>query len=166
MIIECPHCYRTVLPHNDGECPACHKNTEDLRRVDLTKTLLWVDSTTAFPDRCCSCCERTSRRVALKVSSQLSTGWTHRDYVLERPILGLYSFIGHVLYACFAPSRKGFPMSATLKIRLPQCASCAYDNRVEAEKVNLEHGRIAVIVDRNFAQTVSDLNAAPRRQVA
>ena len=159
MISECPHCYRTVLPHADGECPACHKNTEDLRGADLTKTLLLVDSTTVFPDRCCSCCERTSRRVPIKVSSQLSTGWTHRDHVLERPILGLYSFIAHVLYACFAPSREGSPMSGTLKIRLPQCDSCAYDSQVDAEKVNLEHGRIAVIVDRSFAQAVREQNA-------
>jgi len=100
------------------------------------------------------------------VSSQLSTGWTHRDYVLERPILGLYSFIGHVLHACFAPSREGFPMSATLKIRLPQCDSCAYDHRIEAEKINLEHARIAVIVDRNFAQSVSELNVVPQRRIA
>ena len=51
MIIKCPHCYTWVIPADDGECPACRKNVNELSGTDPKRTLMGKE--TVAMTECC-----------------------------------------------------------------------------------------------------------------
>lgn len=163
MLLECPHCYRTVVTLPDDHCPTCHRDTNDLTGTDPDRTLLYVSDTTDFPNACCLCNERTDRTVKVSESGRIAE--RAPSPVIQISPGHLISLLGLIAISIFGTDDKSF-LTAKLTVRVPQCDACAFDNRLEAEIVDLEHRRFGLIVNRRFAYTVKELNAAGRWRAA
>jgi hypothetical protein len=49
---------------------------------------------------------------------------------------------------------------STMRLRVPQCKSCAAIKRIAPASADLEHHRLSILVDRRFAGAVKQLNQA------
>lgn len=55
MIVECPHCYRSVLPKEDNSCPSCRGNISEQSKTDPTKRRVTIRSRQKLPKICIHC---------------------------------------------------------------------------------------------------------------
>ncbi len=163
MIIECPHCHRTVIPRNYGECPACHKNAEDSRNADVTSTLLFITEATKFPDACCTCNAHTENRIKIHRSGRIATSQTSRDQpswtLAWLVLLSFGGAVGRVMDSYFGLGDYSRTNRSSLTVYVPQCRLCSATNKLESDVVDLEHCRLGIIVDRNVAEKVENSNA-------
>lgn len=166
MITECPHCHRTVMTRDDGECPACNKNTTETSGLDLNTTLLYVSQATSFPDICCTCRAHTGNRVVITGSGQTTTATSSGDRSsasLAAVFLVLFAFLGSVvlliarLFTGPATSRKS--VRTTLTIEVPQCDMCSAERQVETASVDVDNYELGIVVDREFAAIVRSANS-------
>src|SRR5690242_19594654 len=70
MIVECPHCFLRVFVANDGICPKCRRDVNDLTGADVTKIGLLISPSAPIPSRCVCCGSGTMRRVPVQASMQ------------------------------------------------------------------------------------------------
>ena len=165
MMFECPHCHRRVLPLISGECPACHENTNDVGDANPDETLLSITEVTKFPNLCCTCTEPTTNRVKVQRSGILAgTGNpAQQSSSASESLIIFFGGIFGILMLLFSKlSRQDQAGLGSFKSFVPQCKSCAAEKKIEPASVDLEHHRLSILVDRQFADAVKELNGNER----
>lgn len=162
MILECPHCHLTVMPLGDGECPACHNNTQETAGANPNATLLYVSEATKFPAACCSCNRPTDSLVRVTRAGQVATsnfrGPSNEGlWIVSLVSVVIFGLIG-ILFLPFVGRGRKSVGQTSMTLHLPQCASCSSTIPIEPEVVDLEHYQLGIIVDRKFAEQVKELN--------
>ncbi len=148
MMLDCPHCYRKVLPRTTGECPICHKDTNETRGTDPSKTRICLTEKSVLPDVCVSCGAFANRRVTVTARG-LNTG--ANDVGGSKGASRIPGLIGLIISLCTSQGRPG---KAAMKILLPQCDQCNGVLKLEPDLVDFERYESWFIVHRNFAQSL------------
>lgn len=146
MMLDCPHCYRRVLPLTNGECPICHRDTSETRGTDNSKTRVCLTEKSVLPDVCASCGGYATRRVAVKARG-LNTG--SNDLAGSGNTVRIPGLIGLLLGIFF--KRDGTVGKASMQILLPQCDQCYGVQKMEPDLVDFERYESWFVVHRNFA---------------
>lgn len=168
-MLQCPHCFRTVIPSLEGICPVCQKDTGNLEGVDRDVELRTVYEDSKNPHKCCSCAGSTRRKVRLKRSLDLSSGGTSEESSLSAPMVativfgalfGLIIPIG-TIGRMFAPGRSGgHSGKVTVRVTVTQCPFCYRENPIEPVRVDYDHCYIQVPLRREYAEEFRALNPA------
>jgi len=138
MLIECPHCYKKVLPMQDGTCPGCGKNTRDISNANLNMTLLEIKQGTPLPRICCFCGENAEGTILVKRSK--STGG-------ESLFIRILVFVFSPFLYLFG---NGFERTTSkLKILLPTCAKCSSEY-VEPRYIDFDNYTMTFAVHKKF----------------
>jgi len=172
MAIECPHCYRTVIPLAAGTCPACRRDTRDRSGVDPDRVTHVIGEKANLPEICCQCGHLTRRVV--RVASDMATSDpvrpsarnTEEDdriggFVLRLLFGRIWGLLFGWLVAAAAGSTGGSGRSLNVTVRVRQCAECARRSKVEPLHVDFDYCRMRFIVHRRFAEQYDGLNARP-----
>ena len=150
MIIECPHCHTRVAPTGDQECPSCRKNVLDRSEVDPSKTSMTIAHATALPQFCHSCAMPTERfvTVAQSFGEAGSSAVTRLLSMVVATVLGLF--------LAEDESQRKRRIRDNVRVRVPQCQTCASAGRPEPLSVNSETYQMSLLVDRRFKQIVEN----------
>jgi hypothetical protein len=156
MLTKCPHCFRGVIPYDDGRCPSCQKNVHDVSNADTNKIRIVVDEATVFPKVCCTCGVATSRYTKISHSGEVATGFGPRRASSYEPSVTMQVFMFLIFGLMsrlffFGQSGSANRSDSSMLIRIPQCKNCSKETPIEPEMVDLEHHRIGFIVHRQFA---------------
>lgn len=143
MLTDCPHCYKKVIPMQDGKCPGCGKNTMDTTNANINMTLLEIQQGTPLPQICCFCGENAEGTILVERSK--STG-------------GESLFI-RILVLVFSPFLylfgNGFERKTSkLKIFLPTCAKCSNEN-IEPRHVDFDNYAMTFVVHKKFKRSLT-----------
>ncbi len=167
MVTECPHCFRRVVPHANGDCPACHRDINAPPAGDSARSRITINENTRFPDICCICGTPTSRCSKLVCSGQIAIGAPGTKTSSDPGFLTVALFGGifaRLALLCFGfgPREQGHMSDGMLIFRIPHCKVCSKAGKLEAATTDLEHYQIALIVHRDFAMQLP--NAQPARR--
>jgi hypothetical protein len=110
-LLECPHCYATVMPKASGECPACRGDTRNSAGANPDLCSVMLAERERLPDACMLCGKDTQRRVRIK-RNQLPEGTP----LLVRVFVAVCSPI----YLFFL--RRSIRRS--VELRVPLCETC------------------------------------------
>jgi hypothetical protein len=160
MLTKCPHCFRGVVPYDDGRCPSCQKNVRDLKNADTSKTRIVVDEATAFPSVCCTCGTSTNRSTKVRRLGEIASGMGARRVRSYEPSVPMQIFLFMIfglisVLFFFARSGEANRARASMRVRIPQCKNCYKASPVKPEMVDLEHHRFGFVVHRKFAELVN-----------
>jgi hypothetical protein len=160
MLTKCPHCFRGVVPYDDGRCPSCQKNVRDLANADTSKTRIVVDEATAFPTICCTCGTSTNRCTKVSRVGEFATEMGARRVRSHQPSIPMqlvlymvFGFFSRLLL--FASNSEANRANASMRVRIPQCKNCYKASPIKPETVDLEHHRLGFVVHRRFAELVN-----------
>lgn len=148
MTIEaCPHCYRRVIAMADGACPACGRNTTDVRGVDLNRVLVSVRGRDLLPNVCHECGVATGgRKLVHAVSEPQGT-------TMAAGIGGLMRFVFKPLFILDRLER--YSKQVEVSVELPTCGECARKVRkVKPKYIDFEDGRIDLVVHVDFRKAM------------
>lgn len=147
MLIQCPHCYTKVMPKPDGSCPACQKDTADLRGTDPTRHSLRLLQGTSLPGICCDCGEETDRYFIVSCTSS-----TDRDQLsgFAQSLIALLVSWPMALYFFLL----GIQNRTVVRIRMPQCHDCALTSPPKPRYVDYGNARMTFVVHNNLYQAV------------
>ena len=146
FIVECPHCHTSVIPKDNGECPACLKNMSDLSGVDPNVTSLTISQGQTLPAICFRCgrAARSTHRVVAKRKNPYvqSRAWEVLIIgILFAPLVWLYRrFFGSI--------------RDRLEIRLPLCDGCAVKEGRDAIKpihIDFDNYEMTFLVHKDFS---------------
>jgi hypothetical protein len=147
MVIECPHCYKKVIPMQDGRCPGCGKNTKDTSNVNLNMTLLEIPQSSPLPQICCLCGENAEGTVLIERSNAKGG---------ESLFIRILVFVFSPMLYLFG---NGFQRTTTkLKIYLPSCSKCSCGT-FEPRHVDFENYSMTFAVHKKFKEFYSNLNS-------
>jgi len=145
MFVECPHCYKSVLPTKDNLCPACRRSFSDPRDINPNLASLIVSEERSLPPFCFSCNSKTERRV--KVQDSIEIGGNPRWQNVLTFILGLFLHL-------FIIQRQSGKKHSVL-VFIPQCETCAKSKgKPTPEHVDFENRTMTFIVHRGFKEKV------------
>lgn len=144
------------MPLPDGECPACHADTNDLAGVDENATLLNVTETTQFPEACCTCNQPTGNLVTVRGHGQSNR--FRSDTQRQPMLLGFGIFrIFSLLWQSAEAATSGF---TSLAVHIPQCMDCKLTKgAIQPQSVDLDRYFLGVVVHKGFAASVKKRNA-------
>lgn len=144
--LDCPHCFTTVVPMQDGTCPACRKNTTDPGVRRRLRGQLTISPTSRLPAICCDCGQATQRLV--KVRQAMS-----RDDVPGPVVAALTAFIS-VLMGLFLFFRR-IEQSSRMQVTIPQCHHCASKGAPRPTHVDFASARMTFAVHLRLKEAVS-----------
>src|ERR1041384_774155 len=87
-LLECPHCYATVLPKASGECPSCRGDTRNTVGADLSRCSVFLDACERLPDVCLSCGRFTDRRTRIRCKQTVGPDslFVRLFFMITRPL--------------------------------------------------------------------------------
>jgi hypothetical protein len=164
MMLDCPHCFRTVVPLASGQCPACRQNTKEPGKF-ADRVVLEVGEKSPLPDLCCHCATITRRSV--RVSRTTAAGAdgnrpgdaeddTGGARLIVRLIFGRLLMMLASAVVGGLSSQGGGGNRVTVQLR--QCPDCARQGRVEPIQVDFDYYRMRFAVHRRFAEHFQQLN--------
>ena len=165
MILECPHCYRTVSPMRGIECPACHNNVQE--PPDHSLTVIEVGQKSQLPEMCAMCAIHTRRTIRLSSSLNYQSG--HNDVHAAEVAEGVFrvgfgmlfgAAIGTLLSAATlggGSNSSGSQVAVTVAVR--QCKDCSRRHSFNPIKVDYDYHSMRIAVDDQFAAAFEELNA-------
>jgi len=157
MRVECPHCYVRVIPSKEGVCPACQKNVRNLDGANPNLTRLNISGREKFPSNCYHCDVPTTRYVTVRQSFVRGSDYHPFLKILAFPFIVVF----HGLIRLIGDSTS---YRQTLKVRLPQCKTCAANGSPKPDYADFEKAHFTFIVHRNFRDRVRALNESMRQQ--
>lgn len=151
MILECPHCFTTVMPNAAGECPSCRNDVRRAANSDSAKTSLTVGHLVSLPAICCDCGRETMRTVSIRRKI------SHRREYAPEPNVFVIGLIAGLAGLIVGLLRGGFStrIGDTVIVRMPQCDRCRSNGSPAPTHVNAEELQMTFIVHRDLKQSVS-----------
>lgn len=147
MIAECPHCFTRMIPKADGTCPACQKDTRDMRGTDPTRTSLRVSQGDVLPAICCDCGHETERRVAV---CQSSCGEQDQPSGVVQAFIALFISWPMAIYFFL----RGIKKTSVVSIKMPQCKECAQRSTPHPRYVDFPNARMTFVVHKNLKEAI------------
>lgn len=144
MIIECPHCFTSVVPAGSGECPACRSNVNDTEGLDRTKTSLSVRCGSTLPEVCCGCGAATDRLVRVRSAIPKQGGESTWLIAIASLFGGL---LGAMVQSSVDPNQRS---GDVLVVDLPQCTLCAPQGNPEPIRVNRDERVMTFVVHEDL----------------
>ncbi len=167
MPMDCPHCYVRVFPDDDGTCPSCGKNVNDLTGVDPAKTTLVVQAGSTMPDVCCHCGFPTRRSVKVKAYAATRVAGAAADSGSDSVASGCLLVGTAVIPIPFLSSiislAAGGPGGTShdvyeLVIRVPQCRECS-KSKITPISADLLRRTMKLVVDKRFKEHYEGANS-------
>jgi hypothetical protein len=166
MMLDCPHCFRTVVPMPGGQCPVCREDTRRPGKHSAERVVLEIGEKSVLPEICCHCAGITRRTVKLTGSAQAAAeggGPAHRyedDTQAARLLVNLafgsvLTMLASAMVGVLSGDRGG---NIHVVVRVRQCAECARQGRVEPVHVDYDYYRMRFAVHRRFAEHFQQLN--------
>ena len=146
MLSECPSCFTTVVPKDDGSCPACQQNMRGIP-VDSSRCSLRVSQGEQLPPICCRCGGATVDKVAIVRSS--AEGRDEFSTTMKSLIASLFS----LPMAVFA-ILKGIHETSVVEVRVPLCKQCVLDGPIEPRYVDFRNASMTLIVHKNLKNAI------------
>jgi hypothetical protein len=167
MMLDCPHCFRTVVPLPSGQCPACRRNTKEPGQHAAERTVLEVGEKSTLPEVCCHCAALTRRAVTITRSAAAAADGTspHSRYdedtgaarfLVKLAFGSLLTLLASAVVGGLSSGGRG---SIRVAVRMRQCAECARQGRVEPIQVDFDYYRMRFAVHRRFAEHFRQLNS-------
>ena len=158
MLTECPHCFTRVLPKPDGQCPACQRNTLEVREVDREFITVTVREDSAMPDYCCTCVLPERRLVRIS-HSRVVWGSGDEGGIGAAAAVALQALAGgvHFLFHAFFSEKRSGSQKVAVSVR--QCRECSRRHPLEPVLVNYDAYAIKFVVHRDFARMFGELNS-------
>lgn len=167
MMLDCPHCFRTVVPLPSGQCPACRANTKEPGKYAGERIVLEVGEKSTLPEVCCHCATLTKRAVKITRSAAAADdGVSPNSRYEEDPgaarflvKLAFGSLLTMLASAIVGGLSSGGRGSNRIVVRMRQCSECSRQGRVEPIQVDFDYYRMRFAVHRRFAEHFRQLNA-------
>lgn len=168
--MDCPHCYRRVIPLKDGICPSCHCDTRTPPKGEENRVVVIVAETSAIPETCCGCGLWTRRKVRVTSSRQQGGRDAFRyheddgDRVARFISVLAFGRIFTNLFSLFAAnSAPGGARSLTVCVPMPYCCDCSKAKRHEPVVVDYDYCVMRFAVCQKFAGEFQELNPAAKK---
>lgn len=167
MIIECPHCYRTISPMRGAECPACHRDVNQPPLGADQWTVVVVDANTKMPKSCCLCGEETqgSTRISSSQSYRGSGGAAPSARSVFMVVTGIllmrpFRCFRGLAYDEGGPKEKGTSGSkVNVSYRIPICGSCSRQHaEVKPLRIDYDYQNMEFRVHVDFGTQFRELN--------
>ena len=150
QLVDCPHCYTSVVPNDEGICPACRKNVHETSGTDLSRASISISMRDVLPDVCyhCGCPTEQSIYVIGKRSS---------DDDAPSPLVALLTTVASFVLLPFTIIWNRTSETAEVSLHLPQCEACAASaGKPNPEFVNFQQDSMTFIVDKQFKQALQE----------
>jgi hypothetical protein len=160
MEIECPHCFTFVFVREDGQCPSCRQDTNDVRGLDRDLATVVVGENSPIPEVCCGCGLPTRRSVCIKqwkpVAGDISamTGDAETSAVFVA-LYVMFGWIGGLLFKALWKSSSHDRQS--VRVPIVQCDACSSDGPPSPLRVDYENFTMRFVVHRNFKSRYEEL---------
>ncbi|MDP4178900.1 MAG: hypothetical protein Q8900_11235 [Bacillota bacterium] len=140
MMVECPHCYLSVLPNSDNTCPSCGKNINDVTGTDLSNKIVEIKIGEELPFICCKCGQRADENVIVKetMSSSKFPVFLRIIFLFFRP---LYLLV-----------QDNNSKNIKLQLKMPICKMCKEVHEIKPSYVDFQNNKISFIVNSNFRE--------------
>lgn len=150
-IPNCPHCYRRVIPSDDGICPACQRNMNEASGSDPNKVLITLAPRDKLPGVCHECGSPTRHLKKLSVSSEpegtfLAGGVAQRvlGHLLDHTPLGLFNRLEQI------------KNQVVISLALPTCERCVKKIRsITPRYIDFDSRRVDVLVHKEFKKALT-----------
>jgi hypothetical protein len=123
--------------------------------------MLPISDATKFPTMCCVCGKSTTNRVKVarsgKIAGATARSGMHPDYSWFI-VVPYVSLVGLIMRLIAVARSQGPSDRGSLKAFVPHCKECSAVRPIEVSMVDLEHNRLGIIVSRQFASAVEEMN--------
>ena len=145
MLSDCPHCHATVLLLQDGRCPACGKNSRDLKGATPHLTRVVLRDEASVLGVCLGCGQPTAAFEAFKRSRRLGGESSAAKVLLF--LVGL--FRAETWELLIDPQVAG--TKQTVQVTFGRCERCVTTGPVQEVHVDFTRRHVTLLAHRAFA---------------
>ncbi len=148
MLIQCPHCYKNILPRGDDSCPSCDGDTNDEKA--LSNPFRPVVFPIPIPeDPLCILCGSPSTELKVVIEK-------HRDDdALAR---NLFKVIFSVLTFGAGGTTDREHVQHEVAASVPLCDHCARFGNIDVHEVRYDRQSIAIMCHHAFRESIETEN--------
>ena len=159
-LIECPHCFHSVFPSSNGNCPSCMQDVNELPTNSMT--VVEIGSETNLPDICCCCGVLSQRKQRFVVNSQKRSSASSgkqgsvQSGLGDLMVSGFFGSVGGWImdgissFMMSEPGARG-TVKSRIKLTLPVCRECKKTPISTVGDLDLNTLTIRLIVHKEFA---------------
>ena len=145
---------------DDGQCPSCRGDTNDVRGLDRDLTTVLIGERSPLPEVCCGCGVSSRRTVLVKQWKPIvpDGSVTTDDALYSAIIVALHVIYGwtgglllHALWKRSATNRQ------TVSVPITQCENCSVEAPPQPLRVDYEHFTMRFVVHRIFKSHFEDI---------
>jgi hypothetical protein len=143
---ECPHCYNTVLPKEDGTCPSCGRKFSDIKNINTSLTSLNIKEGQKLPSICFLCGIQSDAQII--INKKIVRGGEHWFVKLAILFMRPYLFVTKMI--------QGEKREVYLK--LPICNTCKVKNeKIEPQYVDFNESFMTFVVHKRFKEALLNM---------